>query len=166
MSENENDFKSLRRLMSLKRHETPPPGYFNNFSGLVLQLIRSDQARASAGLSGELFSHAPWLLKFVQLLNKPVYAGGIAGALCMVLFFGIIYAERPDMTPEPLLQTQNQEATSASLASLSPSALSQPAQSIGIVSSTNPVFSLQAVASNFAPPSPLAQPVSLSLPGN
>jgi len=165
MSENQDDFKSLRRLLSLKRHETPPPGYFNNFSGLVLQRIRSEQAKASAGLSGELFSQAPWLSKLVQVLNmKPAFAGGFAGALCMVLFFGIIYAERPDMTPEPLLH--GQETTSASLASLSPSALSQPSSSIGIVSSTNPVFSLQPVASNFGPPSPLAQPVSFSFPGN
>jgi hypothetical protein len=164
MSENENDFESLRRLMTLKRHETPPPGYFNNFSDLVLQRIRSDQSKESVDLSYNLFTQAPWLARLLNLFNvKPVFASGFVGAICMVLFFGIVYAERPDLTPEPQLQT---EVAPTSFAALSPAALSQSAPPMGIVSSTNPVLSLQPVAANFGQPNPLAQPVSFQLPGN
>ena len=164
MNENENNFESLRQLLALKRHETPPPGYFNNFSSQVLQRIRASHNKQSANLFEELFNHAPWLAKLAQALDvRPVLAGGFAGALCMLLLFGIVYAERPDITPQPLLQVAN---SSLSLAAVSPTALSQPVEQTGIVSSTDPVYSLQPVASPFGQQNPLAQPVSFSPAGN
>jgi hypothetical protein len=164
MNENENNFESLRRLLALKRHETPPPGYFNNFSSQVLQGIRVGQTDKPTNLSEELFNHAPWLAKLLHAFDtRPVFAGGFAGALCLLLLFGIVYAERPDFTPQPLLQAAN---SSASLAAVSPTALSQSPDQLGIVSSTNPVLSLQPVASPFGQQNPLAQPVNFSPSGN
>ena len=164
MNENENNFESLRRLLALKRYETPPPGYFNNFSSRVLQRIRASHNEPSVNLFEELFNHAPWLAKLAQALDvRPVLAGGFAGSLCMLLLFGIVYAERPDITPQPLLEVAN---NSLSLATVSPTALSQPVEQSGIVSSTDPVFSLQPVASPFGQQNPLAQPVSLKFSGN
>jgi hypothetical protein len=160
MNENENNFESLRRLLALKRHETPPPGYFNDFSRQVLQRIRLGETEQSANLAEELFSHAPWLAKLLHAFDaRPVFAGGFAGALCLLLLLGIVYAERPDLTPQPLLQVEN---SSAELAAVSPTALSQPADQIGIVSSTNPVFSLQPMGSPFGQQNSLALPVSFS----
>jgi len=164
MNESENNFESLRRLLALKRHETPPPGYFNDFSRQVMQRIRTGQTEKLANLFEELFDHAPWLAKFLHAFDaRPVFAGGFAVALCLLLLLGIVYAERPDFTPQPLLQVAD---SSASLAAVSPTVLSQPADQIGIVSSTNPVLSLQPVASPFGQQNPLAQLVSFSPSGN
>jgi hypothetical protein len=174
MNENENNFESLRRLLVLKRHETPPPGYFNYFSSQVLQRIRAGDTGQSAGWLEDLFGQAPWLEKLVQVFDvKPVFASAFAGALCLLLFLGIIYAERPDLTQQPLLQAATgttaavTDATvTGSLAGVSPTVLSQPVdQPAGIVSSTTPVLSLQPVASPFGQQNPLAQPVSFSIPG-
>ncbi len=44
MNENEQNFDELKRLLKLKRHEVPPPGYFNNFSGEVISRIRAGEA--------------------------------------------------------------------------------------------------------------------------
>jgi hypothetical protein len=95
---------------------------------------------------------------------KPVFASAFAGALCLLLFLGIIYAERPDLTSQPILQAA--VTTTTSPAAVSPTVLSQPAdQQTGIVSSTSPVLSLQPVASPFGQQNPLAQPVSFSPSG-
>ncbi|MGA2242034.1 MAG: hypothetical protein ABSH11_08345 [Verrucomicrobiota bacterium] len=165
MSENENNFESLRRLLVLKRYETPPPGYFNYFSSQVLQRIRAGDPGTSAGWAEDLFNQAPWVEKLLQAFDvKPVFASAFAGALCLLLFLGIVYAERPDIPSQPVLQAA---PTSASLAAVSPTVLSQPAdQQAGIVSSTSPVLSLQPVASPFGQQNPLAQPVSFSPSGN
>ena len=164
MNENENNFELLRRLLALKRHETPTPGYFNDFSSQVLQQIRAGQTDQSANLFEELFNHAPWLAKVLHAFDvKPVFAGGFAVALCLLLLFGIVYTDRPDLTQQPLLGAAN---SSAALAAVSPAALSQPADQMGIVSSTNPVLSLQPVGSPFGQQNPLAQPVSFSLSGS
>jgi hypothetical protein len=167
MNEKENNFESLRRLLVLKRHEMPPPGFFNQFSGSVLQGIRENRYAEAETIAGRLFANAPWLERIFQVFDaKPVFASGFVGALCLLLFFGVINAERPDLTPQPLLSGSTPNA--ASLAALSPSALSGVADQPGIKSSTNAVLSLQAVglASPFAQQNPLAQPVSFAIPGN
>jgi hypothetical protein len=162
MNENENNFESLRRLLALKRYETPPPGYFNSFSSQVVQRIRVGDPGISGSWVDDLFGQAPWLGKLAQIFDvKPVFASTFAGVLCLLLFLGIIYSERPEFTSQPTMQAAT---TAASLAAVSPTTLSQPADEIGIVSSTNPVLSLQPVASPFGQQNPLAQPVSFPLP--
>ena len=165
MSEDANNFEALRRLLALKRHETPPPGYYNHFSSAVIQRIREGREMETAVFSGRRFNLAAWLEKLFQVFDtKPVFASGFVGALCLLLFFGIVNADRPNLTAQPLLPVAN--ATAASLAALSPTALSPSADQMGIVSSTNPVLSLQAVApvSTFGQQNPLAQPVSFPIP--
>jgi hypothetical protein len=169
MNENENNFESLRRLLAFKNRETPPPGYFNDFSRQVVARIRAGEAREPVTAAEQLFSEAPWLMRLLQnFQTKPAFAGAFAFALCLVLVFGIVFAERPDASaPQPLLQTA--EAASAPLTDVSPAALvaQQPSDQIMLAAdSTNPATSLQPVASVFGQQNPFAQQVSFTVPGN
>jgi hypothetical protein len=166
MNENENNFESLRRLLAFKNRETPPPGYFNNFSAQVVNRIRAGEAGAPSSASEQLFSEAPWLLKLLQAFEfKPAFAGTFALALCAVLVFGIVYAERPDAAPQPLLTSQTQVAP---LAMTSPTDFIPPTGSSGLISDSNSVLDVGSVASLFSEPNQnqLAQQVSFTVPGN
>ena len=165
MNGNENNFESLRQLLANKQHETPPPGYFNSFSSQIITRIRAGEAKAPQTTAEEYFSEAPWLLKILQAFElKPAFAGAFASALSLLLVFGIIYAERPDSAPQPILQTSEQPL--GSFAAVSPTALASPADSTGLMMSNNPATSLQPVASLFGSQNTFAQPVSFSPAGN
>ncbi|HEY5298171.1 MAG TPA: hypothetical protein VIK59_09610 [Verrucomicrobiae bacterium] len=161
MNENEN-FEALRRLLALKRHEIPPPGYFNNFSARVIAQIRVE-AGASSKRS---LSESPWK-KFLQIFEmKPAFTGAFASALLLLLVAGTVYINQSDVATQPLLPMA--ESTSPVLATGSTTALAQPSEQTLLASSisNNSTSSLQPVASLFGQQNPLAQQVSFSLSGN
>ncbi len=166
----ENNFESLRRLLAVKRHELPPSGYFNNFSGRVVARIRAGEAEVPDTLSERLVVGAPWLVKFFQIFEaKPAFTGAFASALCLLLLFGAVFAERPDAALQPLL-TQATES-SAPLAAISPAALPKVTESTLLApGGANPVLgiqpSLQPVAMLLGQQNPFAQQVSFNVPGN
>jgi len=150
MSENQPNFESLRRLLALKRHEVPPPGYFNNFSSQVMARIRVGEDESSTNWLERVFAAMPWLLKWLRgLETKPVFAGGFATTLCLLLVFGAVMAQRPESAPEALLQPTSREVTPfASTTPAGSTALEQPVNQIMVAeNSTNPVI-------NFQSPSP------------
>jgi hypothetical protein len=173
MKENENNFESLRRLLALKRRETPPPGYFENFSAEVMARVRA----GDAGRTGSVSEQLPWLIRLMSAFEaKPAFAGAFASALCLLLVFGIVFAERPDSVTQPLLtptaQTTPDEILMATATSPSASGLNaQPALQPNFLSSTNPVLNTQLASSQlggtfFGQPGPMVQQVNFELPGN
>src|SRR5215471_8421894 len=104
MKENEQQFDDLQRLLKLKRHEVPPPGYFNRFSGDVISRIRADERHASGELASRLEASAPWLVKLLRIFEaKPGIVGGFATSLCVLLLLGVVFAEYSDTASKPSL---------------------------------------------------------------
>jgi hypothetical protein len=164
MNENENNFDALRRLLTLKRHETPPPGYFNGFSDQVIARIRAGAA-GDARAAAKRVSGTSWLSNFLQLFEfKPAFAGAFASALCLLLIFGIVYADRPDSGPQPFLT--NSDSSGASFAAVTPTVLPSENYAADLMASNNPATSLQPVASFLGSEGAFAQPVSFSPSGN
>jgi hypothetical protein len=165
MNENENNFAALRQLLKLKQQEIPPPGYFNSFSGQVIARIRAGEDSLKTE-DEKYFSEAPWLLKLLRAFEfKPAFSGAFASALCLLLVFGVVYAERPDVMPQPLLQTAGQ--SSGQFASVTPDALTPTTDAIGFVASNSAAGSLSPVASLFGgSQNSFATPVNFSPAGN
>lgn len=86
MNPESQDFEQLRRLFAIKRHEEPPPGYFNHFSRDVIFRIKTGERGES--------SVATWWQRFWTALEvKPVFAGAFGVSVCAVLISGILNSE-------------------------------------------------------------------------
>ena len=163
MNENNNNFEDLKRLLKLKQHEVPPPGYFNNFSGEVVARIRSGEAGGSERLVDQLQLQVPWLMGLLRIFEaKPGVVGGFATSLCLLLLIGVVMAERPDSAPPgDLVSSATAPESAVALAAVMPAA-----DNSGIAISTNPVISLQPVATLFGQQqNPLFQAASFAPSG-
>ena len=82
MASGPDNTQRLRRLLALKRHERPPPGFFDHFSAGVMARIRAGEF-ASDSLWERICLQNPCLgrlLSFSELL-----AGAAAVAVCGLL---------------------------------------------------------------------------------
>ena len=85
MNPDSEQFEQLRKLLILKRHEQPPPGYFNNFSGKVVARIES------AGQAGDGLA---WFRKFWALVEgKPMLTGAFGAAVCALAISGLVFSD-------------------------------------------------------------------------
>lgn len=159
MNENEN-FESLRQLLSLKRHEVPPPGYFNRFSGQVIARIRAGEREAETA--------TPWYLQFMQMFEmKPAFASSFASALCLLLLFGIVYAEQSDqVTPQASLFPGNMSAASLAPSQVALNSMSRPAaQNVNVFADSISNSSPSSLQPMFGNNNVFAQPASLNFSG-
>jgi hypothetical protein len=119
MSNSPEEFEKLRKLLRIKQHEQPPPGYFNNFSGLVISRIEREGGADAA------WSEVPWLRRLFGMFERSPMIGGLFGsALCGVVILGIVLANQVDKVdirayrPPGLANNNTLQADSAT--SLSP----------------------------------------------
>jgi len=94
----EQDFKTLRQALKLKRYEQPPPRYFNEFSSQVISRIRAGRAKGTESLLERAEMEAPWVFRLLSAFQaKPMFAGLFATAACAVLVGGVIFSEKTDI---------------------------------------------------------------------
>jgi hypothetical protein len=84
MTPEHEEFQELRKLLALKRHETPPPGYFENFSSKILARIEAETTA----------SKRPWWSRWLAQVDlRPAvacsYALGVGGLLVVGLSVAI-----------------------------------------------------------------------------
>ncbi len=89
MNSDSENFDSLRRLLALKRHEQPPPGYFNRFSRDVVSRIKAGESGGDSALE------STWLSRLGGIFDvKPLFAGAFGTAVCGLLVVSVISSER------------------------------------------------------------------------
>lgn len=161
MNAENQDFEALRRLLKLKRHEKPPPRYFNDFSSQVVNHLRSSRPADRENVMERLAWESPWLQKVLSVLQgRPIVTGVLGAAACALLVGGAIYSEQPGSSPTPLefgggLPQVGVEQTASVFGN----------DSVVAVNSTNPVTSLSGV-SIFDSIAIKAQPVGFRPGGN
>ena len=168
MNETENNFDELRRLLQLKRHEAPPPGYFNRFSGQVIERIRVGEAERDQSISDRIRSQAPWIFDLLHVFQtNPGIVVGSAISLCLLLVVGVIFAEHSDTTLKSVMASSaNVESPPVTSIAAPALAASAAPETSGIAVSTNPVTSLQPAATLFGQQNPLFQSASFAPAGN
>lgn len=93
MSQSPEEFEEIRRLLALKRYEVPPPGYFDRFSGQVLQRIQREEALANQPWWQAQLASLGWQ-RLLAVANLAALAGvGIIGVTLVNL--------REDDLPDP-----------------------------------------------------------------
>jgi len=91
------DFSDIRRLLALKRHEQPPPGYFSHFSREVILRIRAGE-RASDHFY-ESWLVTAWLQRFWSAMeNRPALAGAFGACLCAAMLWAFVSTENAGTT--------------------------------------------------------------------
>jgi hypothetical protein len=165
MNASDNNFQNLKRLLKLKQHEVPPPGYFNRFSESVIARLQAGEARPET-LAEHLHIEAPWLVSLLQLFEaRPALLGTCATGMGILLIAGFILVWQPDSPgAQSLLASDGASAAPAvqPLVALSSPALAAPADNTGIVASSNSVTSLQPAMAMFGQQNPLFQNTSFA----
>jgi hypothetical protein len=168
MSEKNDNFQDLKRLLKLKRHEIPPPGFYNHFSDDIMARIRGGESGGGhilERISSESTFLGAWLRFFEA---RPGIIGAAATGLCMLLLVAVILVDHSESGGAAGGMLISQAMPAATDASASPTVasavtLAPAADNSGITVSTNPVSSLQPVASLFgSQPNPLFQPVGFT----
>ncbi len=97
MESQPESFENLRRLLALKRHEQPPPGYFDELHQDVLLRLQAGEGAGTAGWESVGWQ-APWLERMWEsLFGKPVFTGAFGVAACAMVIAGVLYAERAEL---------------------------------------------------------------------
>lgn len=121
------EFESLRKALALKRHEQPPPGYFNRLPNEIM-------ARIEAGEGQTKF----WERFIPSFTFRPAMAYGVGLAMCGVVALGVYYTSN--------LPVNNNGAVTASTMTTSQPTVLAPAPGPAFasqsssVNSTNPLI--------------------------
>ena len=135
MQNPEENFDGVRRALKLKRHELPPPGYFNVFSNQVMSRIQENNMHDRPAALDAASWEAPWITRILGVFQaRPMYAGLVGAAACVLMVGGIAYTERP-VAPMG-------SGSMSSQPNLAGVGLLTPAESATIQSSASPIGAL------------------------
>jgi len=152
----DQDFQQLKRLLAIKRHEQPPPGYFNSFSREVIGSLRANAGSQRAGEEGNLALRIFSFLERFQV--KPFWAVAFGAAACVAMIGAVIYLEEPNPqgvadspffsqvepapAPLPLTQEMALQPMTAGLASPAPAGTNLATQPslFDVIPGSSPIY--------------------------
>lgn len=76
----DDEVQRLIRLLAVKRHETPPPGFFDSLPNRILVSIRAGTEMSDRGF---------WERLWITIVREPMVAGSYAALGLGALVFGV-----------------------------------------------------------------------------
>ncbi len=96
MNGESDNFDQLRRLLTIKRYEQPPPGYFHGFSRQVIIRIKAGELGDSPDSKWWVIDGS-WLHRLWTIFEtRPAFAGSLGVAVCGFFVAGALLAESND----------------------------------------------------------------------
>jgi hypothetical protein len=139
MNSSSRNFEALRRLLALKRHEVPPPGYFHGFSSQIMSRIEAGERGEPESFIGRWLEGATWLRRLRNVLEaQPAFAGACGAIACGLLITGILYSESGGVPVAGITPAMAGDAM-PTFDNPAPLAMNNPTEPVQLVSSTNPV---------------------------
>ncbi len=174
MIQDSENFEQLRRLLALKRHEQPPPGYFHSFSHQVIVRIKAGElGEAESKWWAFDGSWLQWLWAACE--RKPALAGGVGLAFCGFFFAAALISGTGDVPSTAVAADMPVQTAFSDSSITSQTATVAVDSSIGSAdfptvfhasTAQRPQSSLFIPSSGFQLQSPLIQPVSFRPQGN
>jgi hypothetical protein len=128
----ESDFSKLQTLLRLKRHEQPPPRYFNDLSGRVISRIKAGERGSKSDGTAQVPS---WLEKLWTTLEARSMTPALLGvAGCAVVAVILLFPDHPTPLPTSGLLGTSRAATDP----VEALTLSEPGAGVALANSTNP----------------------------
>jgi hypothetical protein len=146
MNLEQENFNQLRRLLKLKRHESPPPRYFNDFSSQVISRIRAGAPGGMFHSPAAIGSQSAWAERLWRMIeHRPAVSALLTAAVCGLLVVGVFASDngRPtlNITGDGMAKVESPEIDPVehnSFAAVSPAPTGQL-----FASSTNPAIQLR-----------------------
>lgn len=83
MNPEPENFEALRKLLALKRHEQPPPGYFDQLPGRILAQLRKEEEQPNF-----------WTRFVNTFVLRPAFAFTLGFAVCAFFITGLTFSLR------------------------------------------------------------------------
>ena len=119
MNPEDQDFETLKKLLALKRHETPPPGYFENFSSKVMARIESAEATQNVSL---------WqrIIGYVEARPGRLSAFALAGAAVVAVMLSLSPVQKSPSAGNVSQASLAGVTAAGSIADATPAAFARP----------------------------------------
>ena len=148
----------MLRLLALKQHEQPPPGYFEHLSSGVIARLSACEAR-QGGWWEDILEEALWLRRLWSAIEaKPILAGAFGVVVGGLVVSGVVYSQKLDQAAV----TSSPPPSQSLLTGLPNGWALAPSQQGTTTASTNPVIEPKIPGSVFDMFRPVAQPVNFS----
>jgi len=152
MNAEPENFDRLCRLLKLKRHESPPPRYFRDFSGEVIARIRAGTPGGRFESFEDIVLQSPWVRRFWRLIeHRPAVSGLFTAAACGLLIFGVFMSDSAprsvSLTPDGMAKVESPESDQPGRNHLAEAGTTPGG--LLFANSTNPVIQLPAGPSLF-----------------